>query len=103
MKAPSVELRLAPSATSFRPGETVTLLLHASTSTPAAVELQEVEVEVAGIERVDTSWVSPSYRKGVAAINQDRRRVQRYVLRAMLLAATQGNFADSSTRSFVIR
>lgn len=98
-----VKLSLATNSQAFRPGETVTALLHASTSMPDHVELQEMEVVFVGIERVDTSWVSPSYRKGAPSINTDKRRVQRHVLRSRLQAATQGSFSDSNLRRFLIR
>ena len=98
-----VQLALTPSATGYRPGDTVTALLQASTSQPDSVELQEVEIDVTGVERIDTSWVSPAYRREVPPINNDRRRLQRLVIHSRLQAATQGAFSDSSLRRFVIR
>eukprot|EP00887_Chlorella_sp_A99_P002645 scaffold6.g2645.t1 len=98
-----VQLVLAPAAAGFRPGETVTALLQASTSQPDGVELQEVEIHVTGLERVDSSWVSPAYRKDAPAVNSDRRKVQRLVIHSRLQAATQGAFSDSSLRRFIIR
>ena len=102
-KRAEVQLSLATALPAYRPGETVTALLHASTSLPQDVELQEVEVLFTGIERVDTSWVSPSYRMDVPAINTDRRRVQRHIVLSKLQAATQGNFSDSNLRRFLFR
>jgi len=98
-----VQLSLATALPAYRPGEPVTALLHASTSLPEDIELKEVEIVFAGVERVDTSWVSPSYRKNVPAINSDRRRVQRNVVKANLQAATQGNFSDANLRRFLLR
>jgi hypothetical protein len=98
-----IQLSLATALPAYRPGDTVTALLHASTSLPEDIELKEVEIVFAGIERVDTSWVSPSYRKNTPAINSDRRRVQRHVVLANLQAATQGNFSDANLRRFLIR
>lgn len=46
-------------------------LLHSQT-TPK----QEVEIEFAGVERVDTSWVAPTYRRGTPPINSDKRKVR---------------------------
>ncbi len=98
-----IQLSLATALPAYRPGDTVTALLHASTSLPEDIELKEVEIVFAGVERVDTSWVSPTYRKDVPAINSDRRRVQRNVVKANLQAATQGNFSDANLRRFLIR
>lgn len=98
-----VTLSLAIDNPSFRPGETVTALLHASTSHPEHVELQDMEIVFSGIERVDTSWVSPEYRRGVNPINLDKRRVQRHVVQSKLQATTQGTFNDSNLRRFLIR
>lgn len=33
-----------------------------------------MEIEFAGIERVDTSWVAPTYRRGTPPINSDKRK-----------------------------
>jgi hypothetical protein len=98
-----IQLSLATALPAYRPGETVMALLHASTSLPEDIELKEVEIVFSGVERVDTSWVSPSYRKNVPAINSDRRRVQRNVVKANLQAATQGNFSDANLRRFLVR
>ena len=100
---PVIQLSLATALPAYRPGETVTALLHATTSLPEDIELKELEIVFAGIERVDTSWVAPSYRRNTAAINSDRRRVQRNVVMANLQAATQGNFSDGNLRRFLIR
>ena len=34
-----------------------------------------MEVEFSGIERIDTSWVQPTYRKATPPINADKRKV----------------------------
>ena len=101
--ASTIQLSLATALPTYRPGETITALLLASTSLPEDIELQVVDVQFTGIERVDTSWVSPAYRKDIPTINNDRRRVQRHVLHTALQAATQGTFADSNIRRFLIR
>lgn len=98
-----LQLSLATALPAYRPGETVTALLQTSTSLPEDIELKEVEIVFSGVERVDTSWVSPSYRKNVPAMNSDRRRVQRNVVMANLQAATQGNFSDANLRRFLVR
>ena len=36
---------------------------------------QEVEIEFSGIERIDTSWVQPAYRRATPPINADKRKV----------------------------
>ena len=99
----AIQLSIATALPAYRPGEIITALLHVSTSLPEDVELNEVEVLFSGIERVDTSWVSPAYRKSVPAINSDRRRVQRHVLQSKLQAATQGTSTDGNLRRFLIR
>ena len=98
-----VKLSLATSCSAYRPGDTVTGLLHVSTSRPDHVALQDMEVAFTGIERVDTSWVSPTYRREVPALNSDKRRVQRHLVQSTLQAATQGSFGESNTRKFLIR
>lgn len=98
-----MHLSLSTALPGYWPGDTVTALLLASTQFPEDVELQEMEISFSGIERVDTSWVAPTYRKDVPAINTDRRRIQRHVVQAHLHAATQGNFADANARRFLIR
>lgn len=94
---------LTLAAAAARPGETVTALLQVSCSQPEALELQEVEIEFTGVERVDTSWVLPTYRRATPPINADKRKVQRYVVQSRLQAATQGTFSDLILRRFVIR
>ena len=42
---------------------------------------QEVEIEFAGIERVDASWVLPAYRRSTAPINSDKRKVGTFATR----------------------
>ncbi|KAL4857998.1 Suppressor of tumorigenicity 14 [Chlorella vulgaris] len=98
-----VACQLTLAAAAARPGETVTAMLQVSCSQPEAVELQEVQIEFVGIERVDTSWVQPSYRREHPPINTDKRKVQRHVLKSRLQAATQGTFSDLSLRRFVVR
>lgn len=41
----------------------------------ASILLQEVEIEFTGVERVDTSWVLPTYRRATPPINADKRKV----------------------------
>ncbi|KAL4457739.1 hypothetical protein ABPG75_012604 [Micractinium tetrahymenae] len=101
--AAQVACSLTLAAAAARPGETVTALLQVSCSQPEALELQEVEIEFTGVERVDTSWVLPTYRRATPPINADKRKVQRYVVQSRLQAATQGTFSDLSLRRFVIR
>lgn len=100
------EARLVVSPDACRPGEVVHALLHVD-CTPAAggaAQLLELHVEVTGVERVDTGWVSPTYRRGVPALNSDRRRVQRAIVRSQLRAACQADVGDASGRRlFVMR
>lgn len=104
MAPESVQIFLATSLPAYKPGETVTALLTASTSQPHDIEFQDMEISFTGIERIDTSWISPLYRKNIPAINTDKRRIQRHVVKASLQAATQGDFTDLSTsRRFLIR
>jgi hypothetical protein len=98
----TLKLHLTTSATSYKPGDTVIALLQASSGSNL-VELQEVELQFAGIERVDTSWVSPAYRKDVSPLNSDKRHLQRYVVFSRLQAATQGTLGGSRDRKFVVR
>ncbi|KAL4443005.1 hypothetical protein ABPG77_008496 [Micractinium sp. CCAP 211/92] len=98
-----LDCSLTLAAAAARPGETVTALLQVSCSQPEALELQEVEIEFTGVERVDTSWVLPTYRRATPPINADKRKVQRYVVQSRLQAATQGTFSDLSLRRFVVR
>lgn len=42
-------------------------------------------MELTGVERVDTSWVSPAYRKDAPALNTDRRKARRSVGWLLLL------------------
>lgn len=99
-----LKLSLASDQARYMPGDTVTAVLLASTYVqPEDVELHDLEIKFAGIERVDTAWVTSQYRKEVPAINTDRRRVQRRVVHSHLHAATQGNFLESSTRRFLIK
>ena len=98
----ALHLHLTTSATSYKPGDTVIALLQAS-SGASPVELLEVELQFAGVERVDTSWVSPAYRKDVAPINADKRHLQRHVVFSRLQAATQGTLGGSRFRKFVVR
>ncbi|EFN58536.1 hypothetical protein CHLNCDRAFT_140640 [Chlorella variabilis] len=102
-RASLVACQLTLAAAAARPGETVTALLQVSCSQPEAVELQEVEIEFSGIERIDTSWVQPAYRRATPPINADKRKVQRHVVQSRLQAATQGTFSDLSLRRFVVR
>jgi hypothetical protein len=53
------------------------------TPTTAVLPVQEVQIEFVGIERVDTSWVQPSYRREHPAINTDKRKVWWISLRRM--------------------
>lgn len=98
----TLQLHLATSATSYRPGDAVIALLQAS-SGAASVELQEVELQFVGVERVDTSWVSPAYRRDVPPINADKRHLQRHVVFSRLQAATQGMLGGARDRKFVVR
>ena len=98
----TLQLHLTTSATSYRPGDTVIALLQASSGS-ASVELQEVELQFSGVERVDTSWVSAAYRKDVPPINADKRHLQRYVAYSQLQAATQGTLGGARNRKFVVR
>jgi hypothetical protein len=99
-----LKLSLASELAQYKPGETVTAVLLASTPLPPEdVELHDLEIKFTGIERVDTAWIVTQYRKDVPAINSDRRRVQRRVVHAQLHAATQGNFVESRTRRFLIK
>lgn len=99
-----LNLSLASELAHYKPGDTVTAVLLASTPLPPEdVELHDLEIKFTGIERVDTAWIATQYRKDVPAINSDRRRVQRRVVHAQLHAATQGNFEESRTRRFLIR
>lgn len=66
-------------------------------------DLQEVELQFIGTERVDTSWVSNSYRKKVAPINSDKRHVQRHAVHSRLQAATQGKLGGEKNRKFIVR
>lgn len=43
---------------------------------PVLLDVQEVEIEFAGIERVDASWVMPTYRRSTPPINSDKRKVR---------------------------
>lgn len=98
----AMQLHLTTSASSYKPGDTVIALLQVSSGS-TVVELQEVELQFSGIERVDTSWVSPSYRKDVSPINTDKRHLQRYVVQSRLQAATQGTLGGAKDRKFVVR
>lgn len=101
-----LQVYLIPGQAAYRPGETVTALLQvlATSRQPVeGVELHEVEIECGGVERVDTSWVSADYRRGVPTIKSDKRRHDRSVFQTRLQAATQGDFSDASLRRFVVR
>lgn len=97
-----MKLFLHPSATAYCPGDWVTALVIASSETPEP-QLVELDVEFAGVERVDTSWVTPMYRSSVPAINSDKRRIQRHIVQGRLQAASQGDFSESLIRKFVLR
>jgi hypothetical protein len=101
-------LQLSQNCAAYYPGETVTALLRISpnkvvashdalningngSSAKGDVHLSEIRVQVVGMERVDTSWVDKRYREHVKPTNSDARRVQRFVVRGNLRAATQGN------------
>lgn len=43
---------------------------------PVLLDVQQVEIEFAGIERVDASWVMPTYRRSTPPINSDKRKVR---------------------------
>ena len=103
MGEPAVGVQLTPSAAGFRGGEVVTALLQVSAPQPEAVELQEIEIECSGLERVDGSWVSPAYRAAAPPLATDRRKALRHVFHSRLQAATQGGFADSNLRRFIVR
>ena len=110
-----VVLDLCQNSYGYLPGETVTALLQvsgyresirSSDGDPSSLDtvcLDEVIVECIGVERVDTSWVSKEYRKGVASLTTDSRRVQRHVIHGKLRAATEGGFGDQDCRVFMVR
>ena len=87
----------------YTPGDAVMALLKVSSKKPSSVEHEQIEICFIGIERVDTAWISPSYRKDVAPLNADRRRVQRPVIRAQMRAVMQGSLSNGEERSFLIR
>ena len=68
-----------------------------------SIQLEDVVITFKGIERVDTSWVSKSYRKGVKPLNADTRRVQRPVIEASLQASTARDLGDDECRVYLIR
>ena len=101
-----IRLQLSQNCAAYYPGETVTALLRISPnnvashdvlningnqSTKGDVHLSEIRVQLGGMERVDTSWVDKRYREHVKPTNSDARRVQRFVVRGNLRAATQGS------------
>ena len=114
-KTRAVVLDLCQNSYGYLPGETVTALLQVSgyrepirsadsdLSSLETISLDDVIVECVGVERVDTSWVSKEYRKGVASLTTDSRRVQRHVIHGKLRAATEGGFGDQDCRVFVVR
>ena len=100
-----IQASLTTAFPSYTPGNTVTALLKVSSlSQPSdMIELEELEVSLVGIERVDTSWVSWKYRSAVPPLNSDKRRVQRSVVDARMRAITQGSFSEGKDRNFLIR
>lgn len=77
----------------------------AADSAPASAALgclQEVEIEFTGVERVDTSWVLPTYRRATPPINADKRKVRLSggCGSAAACSAAQRMHADSSIRRF---
>jgi hypothetical protein len=100
---PLGRVELTASAPAYRPGAAVTALL-ACPPPPRGLALTELEVSFVGIERVDTSWVAATYRRGEAPLNADRRRVQRRVCAARLQAAAQGGAGGvGAPRRFLVR
>lgn len=109
-----IRLQLSQNGAAYYPGETVTALLRISPNRAAMydtsstqggreksdldVQLSEIRVQLGGMERVDTSWVDKRYREHVKATNSDVRRVQRYVVRGSLRAATQGGLQSSGEK-----
>lgn len=101
----------------YSPGDTFAALLHVRPALdPSGAKglhheavfdvehhLDEITTEFKGIERVDTSWVSKSYRKHVTQINSDPRRVQRCVVEGKFRAGTRGDFGEDACRVFLIR
>jgi hypothetical protein len=49
--------------------------LHWLSCCTSCLALQEVEIDFTGIERIDTSWVQPGYRRSTPPINADKRKV----------------------------
>ena len=68
-----------------------------------SIQLEDVLITFKGIERVDTSWVSTSYRNDVKPLNADSRRVQRPVIEASLQASTARDLGDDGCRVYLIR
>lgn len=68
-----------------------------------SIQLEDVLITFKGIERVDTSWVSKSYRREVKPLNADTRRVQRPVIEATLQASTGRDLGDDGCRVYLIR
>jgi hypothetical protein len=100
---PLGRVELTASAPAYRPGAAVTALL-ACPPPPRGLALAELEVSFVGVERVDTSWVAATYRRGEAPLNADRRRVQRRVCAARLQAAAQGGAGGAGApRRFLVR
>ena len=100
-----VRLTLTPASRGHRPGGTVHFLLHvasANSALSASVQLEDITIAFNGVERVDTSWVCKEYRKGVPALNADKRRVQRSVVSSTLRASTRG-FGEEGCRVYLIR
>ncbi len=65
---------LARSSAHRQPNRSAQLNPHLPALTSTLL-VQEVEIEFAGIERVDASWVMPTYRRSTPPINSDKRKV----------------------------
>ena len=77
--------------------------VHPQRHSAEPVQLEDICITFKGIERVDTSWVSKSYRKDVKPLNADTRRVQRPVIEASLRASTARDFGEDECRVYLIR
>eukprot|EP00890_Picochlorum_soloecismus_P006527 jgi/Picsp_1/69/NSC_00069-R1_retrograde golgi transport protein rgp1 homolog len=106
-------LQLSQNGAAYYPGETVTALLrispnrgishdlsnaNGSKKSDLDVHLSEIRVQLGGMERVDTSWVDKRYREHVKPTNSDARRVQRFIVRGSLRAATQGSLQSQGEK-----
>lgn len=107
-----MRLSLTPASRGYKASSTVHFLLHVVDSSAATEDcpagdsppvLEDITITFRGIERVDTSWVSKEYRKGVQPLNSDTRRVQRPVVSATLQASTARDFGEEGCRVYLIR